>query len=154
MTNAKIGFKIGAIEFTGEGDQEWLSQQLDKILEKAADLSAIVPQSIAPQDTESQPEYDAPMGPDPNIAQQTLSGFLKEKNATVKQPKKFLATAVWLEAKGKNRLVTGDIIKALKESNQTKLSNASRCLANNISSGFCERDGKEFFVTEGGKRSL
>jgi hypothetical protein len=83
-----------------------------------------------------------------------LVAFLKEKNATTKQGRKFLATAVWLEAKGKNRLVTGDIIKALKESNQTRLGNASRCLSDNISAGFCERDGKEFFVTEGGKRSL
>lgn len=154
MTHAKIGFTIGAIEFTGEGDQEWLAQQLDKILEKAADLSAFVPQSIGLPGSEPQPKSDAPMGPDANIAQQTLAGFLKEKNATIKQTKKFLATAVWLEAKGKNRLITGDIIKALKDSNQTRLGNASRCLAENISAGFCERDGKEFFVTEGGKKSL
>jgi hypothetical protein len=72
MTDGKIGFKIGEIEFTGEGAQEWLSQQLDKILDKAAELSAIAPQSIAPQGTEPQPQSDAPMGPDVNIAQQTL----------------------------------------------------------------------------------
>ncbi|MGA9755815.1 MAG: hypothetical protein WBV23_11815 [Desulfobaccales bacterium] len=154
MTDAKIVFKVGTIEFTGEGEQEWLSQQLDKILEKAADLSAIVPQSIAPQGTESQPESHAPMGPDANIAQQTLAAFLREKNATAQQTKKFLATAVWLEAKGKNRLTTGDVIKALKDSNQTKLSNPSRSLTANVSAGFCERDGKEFFVTEDGKTSL
>lgn len=154
MTDAKIEFKIGAIEFIGEGEQEWLSQQLDKILEKAAELSAIIPQAGPPQGAETPPASHAPMGPDTNIAQQTLASFLKEKNATSKQAKKFLATSVWLEAKGKNRLTTGDIIKALKDSNQTRLGNASRNLTDNVSSGFCERDGKEFFVTDDGKRSL
>ncbi|MGB7911917.1 MAG: hypothetical protein WCF59_06800 [Desulfobaccales bacterium] len=154
MTDAKIGFKIGTIEFTGEGEQAWLSQELDKILEKAADLSTIAPHPIEPQGPEPKPESHAPMGQDAKIARQTLAEFLKEKNATTKQATKFLATAVWLEAKGKNRLITGDIIKALKESNQTRLGNASRSLGLNITVGYCERDGKEFFVTESGKLSL
>lgn len=35
MVDAKIQFKLGAIEFTGEGEKDWIAQQLDKILEKA-----------------------------------------------------------------------------------------------------------------------
>lgn len=152
MTEGKISFKVGAIEFSGEGNVEWLAQQLDKILDKASDLSKISPQSLETAEPQTLPH--APMGPDTTIAQQNLATFLREKNATSDQKKKFLATAVWLEAKGKSRLVTGDVIKALKDSNQTRLSNASRSLTDNVSKGFCERDDKEFFVTEEGKNSL
>jgi hypothetical protein len=154
MTDAKIGFKIGTIEFTGEGDQEWLAQQLDKILEKAADLSSIVPLSMTPQGTEQQPGSDAPMGPDANIAQQTLSSFLRDKNATSNQTKKFLVTAVWLEAQGKSQIATSDVTKALKDNRQGPISNPSRCLTKNISTGHCTKDGNGFFVTEEGKRSI
>jgi len=41
------------------------------------------------------------MEKDPAIAKKTLPVFLGEKGATKNQVKKFLATAVWLEAKGK-----------------------------------------------------
>lgn len=94
------------------------------------------------------------MGPDPQIAAKTLAVFLKEKNATRNQVKKCLATAIWLEAKGKQRMTTSDVTKALKDSNQARLGNASDCLNQNVSKGYCEKDGKEFFVTDEGKSSL
>jgi len=40
MANAKVKIKIGSIEFTSEGEQEWVTKQLDKILEKAQNLDA------------------------------------------------------------------------------------------------------------------
>ena len=94
------------------------------------------------------------MEPDATIAQQTLASFLREKNTSRNQTQKFLATAVWLEAKGRNRLATADVSRALKDSNQARLSNASASLSKNIAKGYCERDGKEFFVTMEGKNSL
>lgn len=94
------------------------------------------------------------MGPDSQIAEKTLSTFLKEKNVTSNQVKKFLATAIWLEAKGKQRMTTGDVTKALKDSSQTRLGNPSDSLNQNVTKGFCEKDGKEFYVTEEGKNSL
>jgi hypothetical protein len=148
MSDGKIEFKLGSIEFKGEGSQEWVTKQLDKIIEKAPSLLKIAP-------TEQQtPRDHTPMGSDPQIASQTLVKFLKEKNATTNQVTKYLATAVWLEAKGKKRLTTPDITKALKDSSQSRLGNASDCLNKNITKGFCEKEGKEFFVTEDGKNSL
>ncbi len=148
MTDAKIQIKVGAIEFMGEGDKDWLAAQLDKLLEKV-NLSA------AHTGGKQQGDGDHnPMAADPAIAGQPLATFLKAHNASRKQVLKFLATAVWLEAKGKKRLTPAEVAKALKESNQTKLANPSDCLNKNVNKGYCEKDGKEFFVTEGGKNSL
>ena len=41
MSEGKIEVTIGAISFSGEGDQGWLSQQLDKILEAAPQLASV-----------------------------------------------------------------------------------------------------------------
>ena len=150
MSEAKIEIKIGQIEFSGEGQPEWVAKQLDKILAKAEDLIAIAPPPEQTPDG-TQPK---PMGKDATIAGKTLPSFLTDKNVTRSQIRKFLATSVWLEAKGKKRLTTGDVTKALKESNQSRLANPSDCLNKNVSKGFCEKDGREFFVTQEGKKSL
>ncbi len=153
MADTKIQFKLGAIEFSGEGEKEWLEAQLDKILEKAPKLINIAP-ATPPVAAGAPGGAHAPIGADPSIAQQPLATFLRTKNATKNQVKKFLATAIWLESKGKNRLNTGDVTQALKDSNQVRLSNASDCLNKNINKGYCDKDGKDFFVTEDGKNSL
>jgi hypothetical protein len=150
MGESKALIKVGGFEFSGEGDQEWVAKQLDKILSKAEDLINLSPPPTELEDK----EHHKPMGADAGIAKKTLPAFLTEKGAAKNQIKKFLATAVWLEAKGKARLSTGDISKALKDSNQSKLSNPSECLKQNISKGHCEKDGKEFFVTAEGKTAL
>lgn len=41
MSNSKIQVKVGIVEFSGEGNQEWLAAQLDKILEKVPELLKI-----------------------------------------------------------------------------------------------------------------
>ncbi len=151
MADAKIQFKLGAIEFVGEGEKEWIAQQLDKILERAPKLAALGPTKGTGGGSGGGP---SPMGPDPQIAAKTLAAFLKEKNATKNQVKKFLATAIWLEAKGKQRMTTSNVTKALRDSNQARLGNASECLNQNLTKGYCEKDGKEFFVTDEGKSSL
>jgi hypothetical protein len=154
MADAKIEIKVGQIEFSGEGQQDWVAKQLDKILAKAEDLVALVP---APQDTGtggSGTDERKPMGKDSAIAGKTLPSFLNEKGASKPQVKKFLATAVWLEAKGKKGIETSDVTKALKNSNQSRLSNPADCLNKNVTKGFCVKDGKQFFVTTEGKKSL
>ncbi len=155
MAEAKINFSIGAISFSSEGEETWVATQLDKILEKVPELVRIVPQS---QDTGSgaqqQRHKEASINPSEGIATKTLASFLKEKNATSNQNRKFLATALWLEAKGKKRVTTTDVAKALKDNNQSKLTNASESLNQNVSKGYCEKDGKEFYVTDEGKDSL
>ena len=146
MSEAKIQIKIGSIEFSGEGNQKWVESQLDKILSKAGDLLKLAPSSDG--------KGHKPIDVDPSIGNKALGTYLKEKSATTNQIKKFLATAVWLESKGKNRLKTNDVTKALRDSNQKKLTNATQCLNNNLEKGFCEKDGSEFYVTDEGKSSL
>ncbi len=38
MSDSKIVIKVGIVEFSGEGEKDWLSAQLDKILVKIPDL--------------------------------------------------------------------------------------------------------------------
>ena len=151
MSNAKIEIKIGQIEFSGEGQQDWVAKQLDKILSKAEDLAALAPMSQ--EEPERKPDQK-PMRKDSAIARKTLPALLSEKGASKSQVKKFLATAVWLEAKGQKKLSTGEITKALRDSNQKRLGNPADCLNKNVRKGYCEKDGTQFFVTEEGKKSL
>lgn len=151
MTVAKIEFTIGSISFSAEGEENWLSDQLDKIIDKAPNLIKIapIPQTIS----DASAEVVSPSLTKSNaaITAQTLPNFLKEKGANKGQAQKFLATSIWLQAKGKSRLMTGEVTKALKDSNQSRLGNPSDALAKNITEGYIERDGKEFFVTSEGE---
>lgn len=153
MDISKIAISIGNISFSGEGDQAWLSEQLDKILSQADQLIKLVPpQESAANQNKNDRDGSSKISEN---ASKPLATFLKEKNATVKQVEKFLATAIWLEtAKGKNRMATADVSAALKVSNQSKLNNPAECLNQNVSKGYCEKEGKEFFVTQEGKSAL
>ena len=149
MPEAKIEIKAGAAEFHASGDQDWVGQQLEKFLESAARLAAVVPQ----RDDLPDPLIDGRDNNQAGIGTKALASFLKDRGATTNQVKKFLSTAIWLHAKGNKRLSTSDVSKALKDSNQTKLNNPSDCLNQNVKKGFCEKDGNQFFVTEDGKTS-
>jgi len=151
MSDAKIEIKIGQIAFAGQGEQDWIAKQLDKIIAQAERLIQLVP----PVDDEHQDDDERnAVKPDAAIAKKNLPAFLSEKNATTNQVKKFLTTAIWLEAKGKNRLLSKDVVEALRTANQTKLKNPALCLSRNVSKGLCEKDGNQFFVTDGGKKSV
>lgn len=149
MSDAKIDIKIGEIQFSGQGEQDWVAKQLDKILEQAEKLIQLAPPPADPDG-----EAHKPMGNDSEIAKKNLPSFLNEKAATKNQVKKFLVTAVWLEAKGQSRIQTSDVTRALQDSKQSRLANPSKCLNDNVAKGYCEKDGKQFFVTEDGKKSL
>ncbi|THU40481.1 hypothetical protein FAM09_11515 [Niastella caeni] len=153
MNDSKIQIKVGNVEFSGEGDQIWLTSQLDKILEKVPELIKIEPKTF---------NGISRIGDEANgnvisngSRSSTLATFLKENNATVHQVKKYLATAAFLQLNGKNRLSTSDVVEALKNANQSRLGNPSDCLNQNVKKGHCEKDGgKEFFVTADGFREL
>lgn len=141
MAQAKIELKLGNFQFNGEAEAAWLEKQLDKLLEH---VKSVDPASI-PEDP----------GGDHTVTSQhktkeTLNAYLKSSGATVNQVKKFLGTACWLTEKGSERLVTGDITKALSDNRQGKLANPSDALNKNVGKGFCEKDGKQFYVTEQG----
>jgi len=148
MADVKIQMKIGEVEFSGEGEQAWVGAQLDRILKAAPTII-----SSAPRAPDSSPHSRASVA-DSNAAAQPLASYLRDKNASNNQVKKFLATAVWLGGKGKNRLTTADVTRALKDSNQSRLGNPADCLNKNVAKGHCEKDGKEFFVTTEGVASL
>ena len=140
MEKSKIEIKIGIVEFVGEGDQEWLSQQLDKVLNKVPELLKIeFPNSDnAPsQQTTEIPEAQVSNNPVPtDSVPRNLVTYLREKNATGNQVNKFLVTAVFLQLNGKSRITTSEISESLRTSNQSKLANASDALNKNVRKGF------------------
>ena len=155
MTSSKIEIQIGNFSFSGEGEAKWLASQLDKILDRAENIVKLVPQVSSKNDSSGDQQHTpADFTHDSGLAKKTLVAFLKEKNATTNQTEKFLATAAWLEAKGQNRLATKDISSALKNASQSRLANASDALAKNVGKGYCEKEGKQFFVTQEGKEHL
>lgn len=156
MTTSKIEVSIGNFSFNGEGEADWLAEQLDKILDRAENIVKLVPPMIPaqPNITDSQHHTPADFSVANDISQKTLVAFLKEKNATTNQVEKFLATAAWLEAKGQNRVSTKDVSAALKNASQSRLTNASDALSKNVGKGFCEKEGNQFFVTQEGKEHL
>ena len=150
MSTAKIGFRLGGIDFTGEGDEKWVASQLDKVLEKAPSLMELVPAS--PSEQNDLPQSGG-KGGNGNFTV-TLAKFLQDHKAGGNQVRRFLATAEWLTKRGNANLATREISKALREAHQPRLSNPADCLNKNVSKGFCEKDGSHFFVTPEGRKSL
>jgi hypothetical protein len=150
MSDVKIHVKVGDVEFTGEGEQGWVATQLDRILKAAPGIVAAKP-NVSHGLTEPHAHTRTQ---ESQVGSQTLASFLRDKNASTNQVRKFLATAVWLHARGKRRLTTADVTRALKDSNQTRLGNPADCLNKNVAKGHCEKDAKDFFVTTEGSVSL
>ena len=148
MSDAKIEFKLGAITFAGEGEPKWLAEQLSIILDQAPNLLQIAPAQVThtidvPQEANTQEQQTT-----------TLANFLKSSNVGKNQNRRFLATAAWLRSRGNDKPTTAEVSKALKENHQPKLSNPSHCLNQNVQKGFCEKDGKHFFVTPEGLNEI
>jgi hypothetical protein len=150
MSDSKINIKIGHVEFSGEGDQDWLASQLDKILEKIPELLKIELAASEPLKPNGRGRKVIPKGGKGS----TLATWLKDKSATGNQTKKFLATAAYLQANGTERVTTSEVTDSLKSNNQGKLTNASDCLNQNVGKGYCEKDGKSFYVTPEGFKEL
>ncbi len=151
MSNSKLEIQIGEIKFSGEGEEKWLTDQLDKIIEIFPDLLKVDPLSTAKQKKVAEPKKTTPKT---EGISSTLAGFLKEKSAITNQAKKFLVAAVYLQNTGKERIATSDVTKALKDARQTKLTNPSDCLNKQVKKGYCEKDGNQFYVTPEGESSL
>jgi hypothetical protein len=155
MTEGKLEIKVGNVSFSGEGQDEWLSKQLDKVLARLPELAAI-------QDRDDDSSEGAALeGSNHKAATQksgqrpSLAVFLKDRKAnTGNQQRKFLATAAWLQKGGANRVSTSDVTKALSDNNQGKLTNAAQCLINLAKPGWVVREGKQFYVSEEGYAEL
>lgn len=140
----KVRIKVGSIEVDYEGSEDFLDSKLPKLISDVTTLAEKVPAESEGSDSNENTESGTPS---------TLASFLKEKRAD-SQARRFLATAQWLHLKGPKRIKTSDVTKALRDSNQKRLGNASECLNQNVSKGFCEKEGKEFFVTDEGRNSI
>ena len=134
---------------------KWLSEQLDKILEKVPELLKIELANPSPQLQETNPTTAQPKpSAGAKSGPSNLSIYLKENGATINQVQKFMTTAAFLQLNGKKGITTSDVNKAIKVAQQNKLNNSSDSLNQNVRKGFCEKDGSGFFVTQAGLDSL
>lgn len=155
MSDSKIQIKVGIVEFSGEGNQDWLAAQLDKIIAKVPELLKIELASPPQKGSDKNDNGSSANGSRTGEKPKNLAIFLKEKSPTPNQTKKFLATAAFLQVNGKSRMTTTDVASALKTANQGRLTNPSDALQKNVAKGHCEKDGsKDFFVTTEGLEEL
>lgn len=141
---AEIRFEGQNFKIELVGTEEFLEEKGQQIIVNLLALDA----KIKPNVTEGsegtvQPNYEA------NLAQ-----YLKPFNG---KPEKirFLAIAAFLQNNGMKRLETGDVIKALKQSNQKPFANPSDCKAKCIKEGSCAKDDRRnFYVTNLGFEKL
>jgi hypothetical protein len=147
MAEAKIEIKIGELHFSAEAEQQWVASQLDKIIAKADVLGKLA-------EKHELPAGSGGGGPAKLGSVPALGSYLGSKNATTNQVRKFLSTAGWLHLKGKTKMGTADITKALKDNHQSRLGNPADCLNQNVKKGFCEKDDSDFFITTEGLKEL
>jgi hypothetical protein len=149
MTLSSLSLSYGSVSFSAEAENEdWLSQQLDKFLELA---KALPQQAAAASITTKTPAASPTVGVKFNGA---LASYLKAKGGETNQNKRFLVTADWLRSRGVETLSTAGVTKALSDNHQKRLGNASDCLNQNVTKGFCEKTSNGFFITPDGLKDL
>lgn len=139
----KLKIRVGNVEVEYEGPEAFVNKKLPDVVGNMIKVAG-----VKAKKEEDKPDTGG-KGPRTNLA-----AFLKQTKSTTNQTRKFLATAVWLHGAGKELLGTRDVTKALRESQQGKLGNASDCLNKNVGKGFCEKDGKQFYATSEGRSEL
>ena len=147
VTHGKIELNIGDVSFTGEGNQDWLDSQITKVIE------AIGSGQIGGPSRGGSPSTDVPET-EP-LTTVSLATYLKDTGGDSSQAQRFLATAGWLKTRGEKKLTTSLISRAIRDNQQSRLSNPSDCLNRNVSKGHCEKnpDGS-FYVTPEGLKQL
>jgi hypothetical protein len=146
MAQVKVEFSIGSLRFAGEGDQNWVESQLDKILDKVPTLSAFVAQIGSGSGAES----GNPGATGDASFTASLASHIKAQGAEQSRVKRFLATADWLRRRGGQALTTAAVAKALSDNHQKRLANPADCLNQNVTKGLCEKKGDGFFITPDG----
>lgn len=142
----KVELKIGEMSFSGEGDQEWLDNQISKLLEAATSdqIRDVISTGTTPaEERQSEPTHN-----------ESLPTYLRNKGGERSQVKRFLATAAWIHRRGETTLTTGLVAKTLRENHQKRLGNPSDCLNKNVSKGHCEKTAEGFFITSDGWSAL
>jgi hypothetical protein len=149
---AKIEFSFGTLTFSGEGQEDWVGKQLDKILEAAPKLSELHAPSLngnnaaasaAGSGTSDSADFTEP-----------LASHIRTKGGESNQTQRFLATADWLRRRGVQTLTTAAVSKALSDNQQKRLGNPADCLNKNVAKGYCEKTKDGFFITPHGLKAL
>jgi len=166
MPQSKIEFRLGTLHFIGEGEKEWVTKQLDKIISQASALLRIAGST---EDTFPGDSYMTGRG---NHAKKTsgftpsvegiksnssgkdLASFIQLKKAGSNQRAKFLAAALWLSKHGKNNPGTRDVTNALKQAHVAALINPSQYLNQNIKQGYLKKSGNGFIITKKGETAF
>jgi hypothetical protein len=158
MADSKIELTYDNLHFLCEGEQEWVENQLNGILNRIPGLSktnsiAKIEDVVVTSEPETvkKPRGRKPKAADSSIQETSsdpLMDFLRGKKADRNQVRKFLAVAVYLHAHGMEKFSTPLISKTLKNAGIEKLINASDCLNKNEKKGFCIKEDKEFILTD------
>lgn len=151
MSESKIEINVAGIVFSGQGEQTWLSEQLNKILEAATELSKLQP---APSATGAPVAKNSAAAPASTGSVGTLASHVKSKGGETNQVKRFLATADWLRLRGETLLTTAKVSKALSDNHQKRLGNPADALNHNVRKGHCEKKDGGFFITPEGLSEL
>jgi hypothetical protein len=149
MTEGKLNFSIGNLTFSSEGDENWVAEQMQKVIAALPTLGQVAAVATS---SESQNNNGTSKSNASNVG--TLASHLKTKSAETNQNKRFLAAADWLRLRGNTKLTTGMVSKALNENQQKRLGNPADCLNQNVGKGFCEKTSDGFFITPEGLQSL
>jgi hypothetical protein len=147
MTGTKIEVVLGPLSFSGEGDQAWLSEQLEKVLKAAPEVLGAQPQAAAAAAALAESTDGASFST-------SLASYIKEKGGESNQVDRFLITADWLRRRGNSKLTTAAVSKALTDNHQKRLANPADCLNKNVSKGFCEKSDGGFYITPEGLKKL
>lgn len=149
MSEASVKFELGSLRFSADGSETWVAKQLEFVVAKLPELSAVAILATTPPETgTSQP------APKPASVVGSLASYIKEKGGDSNQVQRFLATADWLRLKGEKHLKTALVSKALQDNHQKKLSNPADALNQNVSKGLCEKSGDGFFITPEGLKAI
>lgn len=150
MGSTKIDVKLGPVSFSGEGDQAWLAEQLEKVLTAAPKVLGVAPtENPTPKQLSSNAQAAE------GEFTTSLSSYIKEKGGESNQVDRFLITADWLRRRGNTKLVTSAVSKALIDNHQKRLGNPADTLNQNVSKGYCEKTpGGGFYITPEGLKKL
>jgi hypothetical protein len=148
MSQSKIEINVGGVLFSGEGEQAWLAEQLDKVLKAAPEITR-----AQPRDPAAPPPAEGNRFGSDNFAT-TLASYIREKGGDDNQVDRFLITADWLRRRGTSKLTTAAVSKAIRDNQQKSLVNPADCLNKNVSKGFCEKADGGFYMTPDGLAKL
>lgn len=145
MSESKIQVKVGIVEFSGEGNQDWLAIQLDKILEKVPELLKIEVSNSA-----NNPPIEAQISATQNNHSTTLSvlniaGKLNSKSGG----DLVIAAAAYLHfTEGKSNFTRDDISSNMKKATgiykDSFLANLTKTLAGMEKNGSLLKNGSTY----------